>query len=88
MVDTACKCYDCKHLFAALRNSPHSLASTTEFLLRTLSEESKEPPLELEKSTTVTAAVTQAEIDAEYIRSLELQFAKQKLEADQTRARK
>ena len=86
MVDTACKCYDCKHLFAALRNSPHSLASTTEFLLRTLTEESKEPPLE--KSTTATAAVTQAEIDAEYIRSLELQFAKQKLEADQTRARK
>jgi hypothetical protein len=30
----------------------------------------------LEKSTTVTAAVTQAEIDAEYIRSLKLQFAK------------
>ena len=46
----------------------------------------KEPPLE--KSTTVTAAVTQAEIDAEYIRSLEREFAKQKLEADQTRARK
>ena len=39
---------------------------------------------------TVTAAVTQAEIDAEYIRSLELLFVKQKqqLEADQSRARK
>jgi hypothetical protein len=44
----------------------------------------------LEKSTTVTAAVTQAEIDAEYIRSLELQFAKHQLEADhwQSRARR
>ena len=39
---------------------------------------------------TVTAAVTQAEIDAEYIRSLdsELLFVKQKLEADQSRVRK
>ena len=39
----------------------------------------------LEKSTTVTAADTQAEIDAEYIRSLEREFAKQKFEADQNR---
>ena len=31
VVAAAYKCYDCKHLFAALRNSPHSLASTTEF---------------------------------------------------------
>ena len=29
VVDTAYKCYDCKDLFAALHNSPHSLASTT-----------------------------------------------------------
>ena len=34
VVDSAYKCYDCKHLFAALHNSPHSLASTTEFHLR------------------------------------------------------
>ena len=52
-------------------------------LLRALTEESKEPPLE--KSTTVTAAATQAEINEEFIRSLERQFAKQKLEADQSR---
>ncbi len=84
VVDTAYKCYDCKHLFAALRNSPHSLPSTTVSSVR--SEESKEPPLE--EFTTVTAAATQAKIDKEYIRSLERQFARHKLEADQSRARK
>ena len=39
----------------------------------------------LENSATVTAAVTQADIDAEYIRSLERQFAKHAFEADQSR---
>ena len=84
VVDTAYKCYDCKHMFAALHNSPHSLASATVSSVR--SEESKEPPLE--EFTTVTAAATQAKIDKEYIRSLERQFARHKLEADQSRARK
>ena len=55
-------------------------------LLRALTEESKEPPLE--KSTTVTAAATQAEINEEFIRSLERQFAKHQLESDQARAHK
>ena len=41
--------------------------------------------LHLEKSTTVMAALTQADIDAEYIRSLDRQFAKHQLEADQSR---
>ena len=81
VVAAAYKCYDCKHLFAALHNSPHSLASATVSSVR--SEESKEPPLE--EFTTVTAALTQADIDAEYIRSLEREFAKQKFEADQSR---
>jgi len=39
----------------------------------------------LDNSTTVTAALTQADIDAEYIRSLDRQFAKHQLEADQSR---
>jgi len=39
----------------------------------------------LDNSTTVTAALTQADIDAEYIRSLEREFAKQKFEADRSR---
>ena len=42
----------------------------------------------LENSTTVTAALTQADIDAEYIRAMQHEFAKHKLEADQARARK
>ena len=75
---TAHKCYDCKHLFAALHNSPHSLASATVASVR--SEESKE-------FTTVAAAATQAEIDLDFVRSLELQFAAQS-QADQSRARK
>ena len=81
--DAAYKCYDCKHLFAALHNSPHSLASATVSSVR--SEESKEPPLE--EFTTVAAAATQAEIDLDFVRSLELEFAAQSLQADQSRAR-
>jgi hypothetical protein len=84
VVAAAYKCYDCKHLFAALHNSPHSLASATVSSVR--SEESKEPPLE--EFTTVTAAATQAEIDMEFVRSLERQFAAQSLQADQSRVRK
>ena len=81
VVDAAYKCYDCKHLFAALHNSPHSLASATVASVR--SEESKE-------FTTVAAAATQAEIDMEFVRSLERQFAAQSHcpQADQSRVRK
>ena len=54
-------------------------------LLNTMDGSASDPALE--NSTTVTAALTQADIDAEYIRSLERQFriAKQQLEADQLR---
>jgi hypothetical protein len=49
VVDTAYKCYDCKHLFAALHNSPHSLASTTVSSVRSQRNPrilpSKTPPL-------------------------------------------
>jgi len=84
VVAAAYKHHDCKHLFAALHNSPHSLASATVSSVR--SDESKEPPLE--EFTTVTAAATQAEIDMEFVRSLERQFAAQGLQADQSRVRK
>jgi hypothetical protein len=52
-------------------------------LLNTMDGSASDPALE--NSTTVTAALTQADIDAEYIRSLEREFAKQKLVADQSR---
>jgi hypothetical protein len=52
-------------------------------LLNTMDGSASDPALE--NSTTVTAALTQADIDAEYIRSLEREFAKQKFEADQSR---
>ena len=39
-------------------------------------------------SSVITAAATQAEIDYEFIRKLERQFATHQLEADQSRARK
>ena len=89
VVDTAYKCYDCKHLFAQqLRCTAQlsALACQHYCLLRALTEESKEPPLE--KSTTVTAAATQAEINEEFIRFLERQFAKHQLESEQARAHK
>ena len=40
----------------------------------TMDNSSSDPPLE-QPSTTVTAALTQAEVDMEYVRSLERQFA-------------
>ena len=43
-------------------------------LLATMDNSSSDPPLE-KPSTTVTAALTQAEVDMEYVRSLERQFA-------------
>jgi hypothetical protein len=52
-------------------------------LLATMDGSASDPALE--NSTTVTAALPQADIDAEYIRSLEREFAKQKFEADQFR---
>jgi len=55
-------------------------------LLATMGSSASDPALE--KSTTVTAAATQAEIDMEFVRSLELQFAAQSLQADQSRVRK
>ena len=45
---------------------------------------SSDPPLE-KPSTTVTAALTQAEVDMAYARSLERQFAAHALEADLSR---
>jgi hypothetical protein len=52
-------------------------------LLATMDGSASDPALE--NSTTVTAALTQADIEGEYIRSLERQFTKHKLEADQFR---
>ncbi len=58
-----------------IKNLPH--------LLATMDGSASDPALE--NSTTVTAALTQADIDAEYIRSLDRQFIKHKFEADQLR---
>ena len=56
-------------------------------LLATMDNSSSDPPLE-KPSTTVTAALTQAEVDMDYVRSLERQFAAHAhlaLEADLSR---
>ena len=66
---------------------PAIRARVVAHLLATIDKSASDPPAET-PSATVTAAATQAEIDMEFVRSLERQFAAQSLQADQSRVRK
>jgi hypothetical protein len=68
-------------------NDPTVRSRVVAHLLATMDKSAATTPAE-KPSTVVTAALTEAEIDYEYIRKLEQEFAKHQLEADLARARK
>jgi hypothetical protein len=71
----------------AVKN-PQLRSQVVGHIMATLGQASNDPSAGKTSAASVTAAKTQDEIDAEYIRALEREFQKQQLDADQSRARK
>jgi len=71
----------------AVKN-PQLRSQVVGHIMATLGQASNDPSAGKTSAASVTAAKTQDEIDAEYIRAMEREFRKQQLEADQSRARK
>ena len=71
----------------AVKN-PQLRSQVVGHIMATLGPASNDPSAGKASAAAVTATKTQNEIDTEYIRTLEREFKKQQLEADQSRARK